>query len=80
MKSRRDNYARDELLGRGSLYKDNEEKNYISFIKLPSSERPLFIHTSVNVSDNIKVKCVHRALQATFVKHQWTNFGGLNPC
>lgn len=67
---KRDNYARDGSASQSNLYNDNGEKNNISFIKLPTDELPLFLHSSVIVSDDITIKRIHRALKPSLLERQ----------
>lgn len=77
VESRRGTYRSDGTAGYSALSSnlDNDTNININFTQARPNEVVLFEGSVENISDDIKVRGLHRALKAALINHQWNLFG-----
>lgn len=68
--------ASDGTAGRSRFYEEDHEINEIDFMHCSPGNTALFENCNVTVSDDIKIKGMHRDLKNALIEHQWNHFGG----
>lgn len=74
VETRRSSYCSDGSGGRSSVVMNSEPDNDLSFVPLPPSCVTL-PNAPVCVSDDIKIRGMHRDLKSALIEHLWNLFG-----
>lgn len=73
---RLDSYSSDGTAWRSRLFNEQDVSEEITFDPCTPGDI-LLSSCSATVSDDIKIKGMHRDLKFSLIEHQWTKFGGL---
>lgn len=73
---RRGNYSSDGTAGRSRFFNEPDVSEEITFDTCSPGES-LLSNCSATVSDDIKIKGMHRDLKLALIEHQWTKYGRL---
>lgn len=76
VEARRSSYTSDGTAGRSRYFDEDEESNEIDFIHCSPGSTALFENSNITISDDIKIRGMHRDLKKALVEHQWNLFGG----
>lgn len=75
MESRRGTYRSDGTAVYSALSSNLDNDANINFTQARPNEVVLFEGSVENISDNIKVRCLHMALKSALINQQWNLFG-----
>lgn len=75
VEERKGSYSSDGTAGRSTFYNNDEDSNELMFVHRSPADIVLRQSSAV-VSDDIKIKGMHRDLKSALIEHQWEQFGG----